>query len=151
MKIVYVCEGCGVEYDNPTTARKCEATDPGKRLVEVGDIVFGSAGFGWYDGDKRWVSNPDILVKPKCQHKDGRNCFDDCCTYRFYYVVTTIDVEKHRIRYHLETNAMEGQQGHRGGYTYNIHHITPTKVKNPPAFVVKDSKALIGRTRKGLL
>ncbi len=143
MKIMYVCEGCGEQYTDKKDAERCEAKVQTSRVAEVGDIVKAHAGFGWYDGNAHWVANPKVVLGG---HKDHGNCFGRCCSYEFYYVVTTIDVENHRVRYHLETKAMTGKEGHRGGYTFNEDHFTPRKVKRPPERVVKDSYDLIGNT-----
>jgi hypothetical protein len=56
-------------------------------------------------------------------------------------------VGKHRVRYYLETKAMSGKQGHRGGYTATRHHICPVPVKAPPKFVVTDARDLIGQKK----
>jgi hypothetical protein len=127
-KLYFACDICDAEYDNEAGALACEARGKPNLIVAVGDIVFGSAGFGWFDGDKKWVSNPTVSLKRKCPKGDG-NCFDDCCTYRFYYVVSAIDVDpedSHRPRYHLITGAM--LKDYRVGYTFNTGHVTPRKV-----------------------
>lgn len=153
----YICEGqgCGREYGTAAEALACEQQAPGKRLVEVGDIVTASSGFGWYDGDRRWVRNPDVRLKQygknewkKCPNGDD-NCFARCCTYGFYYVVTAIDVERHRVRYHVGTRAM--LKGYRFGYTYNEHHIPLVKVKEPSSYLVHSGRGLIGRKARGLI
>lgn len=152
MKTVYICEGCGEKYNNPDEARACEARDPGKRLAEVGDIVTARAGFGWFDGDERWVIQPTAGLSAyregRCPLKDT-NCFSPCCTYSFYYVVTAIDVAMHRLRYHLVTRAMKG--GHRRGYTFNVHHCTPKRVESPSDYLVRSGRLLIGEKAWGLL
>ncbi len=148
MRIQYVCEGCGQIYNDRDKAEKCEAlTDEVK--VSVGDVVFASAGFGWFDGDKKWISNPSAL-KRRARNKHG-NCFGECCTYRFYYVVTVIDTHEHRTRYHLFTKAMEGKQGYRSGYTYNEHHVPIELIRDPPQRIVRDSKDLISKKATSLL
>jgi len=68
-------------------------------------------------------------------------------------MITHIDGDEnngHRPRYHVETKAMTGQQGHRGGYTFDIHHSTPKIVENPPQIVVDESKELLGHAFKHL-
>ena len=144
----FMCAICKKQYDTEAEALKCEAQGFEPRF-KIGDIVFAIAGFDWFDGDKRWISNPDVLKNKK--HKRG-NCGGACCTYQFYYVITHIDSEEgdgHRPRYHLFTNAMTG--GYRSGFTFDIDHYTPVLVKNPPPFVVKDSKNLIGTRTAHLL
>lgn len=155
MKILYICEGCGKQYDRIVKAQECESKDPGEQLVEPGDIVTARYGFGWFDGDRRWVVNPDV----KLRHRDGKevcpngngNCFSKCCTYGFYYVVTAVDTHNHRTRYHLRTRAMGGKTGYRGGYTYTDDHITPKKVGSPSDFLVRSGRGLVGEKCKGLL
>ena len=41
--------------------------------------------------------------------------------------------------------------GYHSGYTFNEGHYTPQKVKNPPKFVVEDSKDLIGQRTMSLI
>ena len=150
--IRYLCETCGREYKKPEDAMKCEAVKE-TPVVKVGDIVTLKNGFGWYDGDDRWVINPEREGK-KTKHKDNRNCFDSCCTMGFYYVVTAITPDprdKHRLQYHCFTNAMTGKNGYHEGYTYVGTHYTPKKVTRPPRFVVKDSQKLIGKLSEYLL
>lgn len=147
MKIVdkYICEICNKEYDNLIDADICEKQGIEKSLFKVGDIVYVKAGYGWYDGDKRWIINPKEKIKKNPKHG---NCFGKCCTMAFYYVITTIDQdpsEPHRIRYHLYTNAMSGKEGYQEGYTRVDTHYTPELIKNPPKFVIRDSKKLIGK------
>ena len=144
----YICEICNTEYVDKIEAEACEHQGLEKALVKIGDIVFVTAGYGWYDGDERWVMNLNVKKNP-----EHGNCFGKCCTMAFYYVVTAIDQypnDLHRIRYHVWTNAMTGENGHKSGWICRGHHI-PKLVKNPPEFVVKDSKKLIGKITKFLL
>ncbi|KKM05074.1 hypothetical protein LCGC14_1757750 [marine sediment metagenome] len=158
---IYGCEVCGNEYRSAAEALECEATEE-TPLAEVGDIVFAKAGYGWYDGLKSWVSNAHLppAAQGRRANPEHGNCFADCCTYRFYYVVTKIDTddrdygqigEKHRVRYHLFTLAMTGKQGHRNGFTFAEQHIPPEKVENPPRAVVRGSKKLLGQAARHLL
>lgn len=148
-KISFLCGICEAIFDTEKEAEKCEAQGTDASEVKVGDIVFTHAGFNWFDGDRKWISNPKALDprEDRCKH----NCFAPCCTYRFYFVVTKIDLDAHRTRYHLATKAMSGTQGYRSGYTYNRGHFKPELVKNPPRSVVKDSKDLIGQEAEHLL
>ena len=148
VKTTYTCPICNSTYDTREEAVKCLAKKF-KPKFKVGDIVFVRAGFGWYDGEKRWVSNPNVKRNP-----EHGNCFGECCTFQFYYVVTFIDVDNddsHRPRYHVFTNAMTGKEGYHGGYTFDVHHRTPSLVKNPPKFIVEDSKKLIGKKGVSLI
>ncbi len=165
MKIEYICEGCGEGYADINRAIACEATESTEPTCGVGDIVLAKGGFGWFDGDRRWVSNLSVrgeiagagdgskvvqiaAASPKCPNGNG-NCFSDCCTYFFYYVVTHIDKHEHRTRYHLMTRAM--QKGYRAGYTYNETHIRPEKVESPSDFLLRSSKGLLGGKARHLL
>jgi hypothetical protein len=145
----YRCPICKQGYDTQEGAMHCAEKGTEKPIVEVGDIVLGAAGFGWYDGDRKWIKNPDVK-----KHPEHGNCFGICCTYAFYYVVTAIDTDPrdaHRIRYHLFTKAMSEEEGYNSGYTFNVGHIRPRKVREPPKEVVEDSKDLIGEKAGVLL
>jgi hypothetical protein len=156
----YKCPICHRIYKSMGDAMDCFEIGIDHPIVEVGDIVFLRSGFGWFDGDKRWVSNPKVLEKHKGvpyekRHKDRRtNCFDSCCTFQFYHVVTAIDYDprdSHRTRYHIATKAMKKGNAYRYGFTFNQGHIRPSKVRNPPKFVVKDSKDMIGHKAEWLV
>ncbi len=154
MKVQYICEGCGGKFDGIDKAIACEAVE-GVRIddIEVGDIVLAKSGFGWFNGDKRWITNPNI----KLRARHAYNCFGPCCTFQFFYVVTLIDEQEHRARYHLRTRAMAdkrksgGEMGHIGGYTFNVHHITPKKVDRPPPFLLRSGRSLVGWKAESLL
>lgn len=152
VRAVYICEGCDKSYEELEEAQRCERQDPGQGLVQVGDIVRAKGGFGSFDGDKRWVIQPTVGLfayrDGKCPLNDT-NCFAECCTYSFYYVVTAIDIYQHRMRYHLTTRAMK--KGYRGGYTFNRHHHTPVRVESPSDFLVRSGRGLIGQTWEWLL
>jgi hypothetical protein len=167
---VFSCAVCETEYRTSQEAQECEArAAAAKPSVNVGDIVFANAGFGWYDGAREWVANADAVEREpkdwkaggksgarKCPNGDG-NCFGPCCTFQFYYVVTYIDSDDfnddtrraHRPRYHLVTAAMTG--GYHAGYTFDKGHYTPKIVAKPPQYVVRTSKALIGQKATHLL
>ena len=130
MKIItrFVCEICNKEYANKIDAEVCENQGIDNMDAKVGDIVYVTAGYGWYDGDKRWVMNPDVKTDPK-----HGNCFGKCCTMAFYYVITAITQDPedlHRIRYHIYTNAMTGKQGHQNGWSSVDGGYTPKVIKN---------------------
>lgn len=160
----YACESCGTEYRTRAEAAQCEARAAAiKPTVSVGDIVTARAGFGWYDGDRKWITNankvdpqrhgnPGPFKRHECPHGDG-NCFSECCTFSFYYVVTHIDAEaeSHRPRYHLVTNAMTGKQGYHAGYTYDEDHVAPKLATRVPRHVRLTSRALIGEKATSLL
>lgn len=143
MKTLYQCEVCKATYVSKCKALECEAST-GKPKFEVGDIVFARSGFRWYDGDKKWISNPGVLEKKNSDHG-----------YEFYFVVTHIDgdpYDRHRVRYHLATDAMTEESGYRTGYTFdNGDHYTPRKIKSPPERIVEASKELIGLEAEALL
>lgn len=148
MKSQYQCEICNKFYNTPELALACEASSE-TPIVNVGDIVFLVAGFTWFTGDINWVSNPTVDLRGIASHG---NCFSDCCTYKFYYVVTAITNEKwpnpHKLHYHVVTNAMI-DNGYHSGFT-TVNHYKPKLVENPPLLVVEESKQFIGLT-SGLL
>lgn len=139
-KQVFQCTICKKEYKSKQAAINCmNSTD--QQIVKVGDIVELRYGFGWFDGDKRWVINPDVDT--------SKHGFGADCSMGFFYVITHIDTENHRTRYHVMTNAMTGKKGYKGGWTYNKNHYTP-KLIDAPEFVKQDSKNLIGKKAKWL-
>lgn len=158
---LFSCDVCHKTHNSYQRALDCEFTEPNLLNVKVGDIVTAQFGFGWYNGDKRWLVNPEleltgsILVgdmsvpvrkKGKCpNHSLSWNCFDRCCTWGFYYVVTDMRLRKnsHLMIYSVRTGAMEEPNGHIGGWT-GSNHVRLTAVTDPPPFVVEDSKRLIG-------
>jgi hypothetical protein len=138
----YVCPICEKGYPTREEAARCAARGKEKPIVKVGDIVLARAGFGWFDGSRDWVKNPDVK-----KHPEHGNCFGECCTMTFYYVVTAIDDyegDPHRIRYHLLTGAMSEEQGHRQRWTTVDGHYKPRRVKDPPDKVLAESKKFIG-------
>lgn len=146
VKTLYECPICKKGYNNRREAESClkEGFNP---KFKVGDIVFTKAGFGWFDGDEKWISNPDARKKKK---HDG--CHSDCCTFKFYYVISHIDADPddlHRVRYHVFTDAMKGC--YRDGYTFDVGHYTPELVENPPEYIVKNSKKFIAKKSGYLL
>jgi len=145
----WVCPICENEDRTREEAARCTAKGKEKPIVKVGDIVLTRAGFGWFDGSRDWVKNPDVE-----KHPEHGNCFGECCTHTFYYVVTAIDDyegDSHRIRYHLLTAAMSGKQGYRQGWTTVDGHYKPRRVKDPPEKVLAESKAFIGSKADYLL
>ncbi len=155
VKEMWACNVCGREWALPAEAEACAARGLAVEIVKPGDIVFLSAGYGWYDGDATWVSNPKVKLKldgAKCPN-GNKSCYSHCCTFRFYYVITAVDRDPedgHRARYHVETRAMTGKQGHHGGYTYEVHHVRPKLVVDPPDAVVKAGAKLVGHVFRNL-
>jgi hypothetical protein len=158
MKTLYQCEVCKELYKTEEKALACERQKFMPRL-EVGDIVLARSGFGWFDGDQKWIQNFHKLgmyTNPgEMPGKENHgNCFRECCTYVFFYVVTAIDHDTrdpHRVRYHLATKAMSASTGYLDGYTFDEGHYRPRKVRKPPEFIVEDSKDLIGLESDSLL
>lgn len=156
---IFRCPICKSDHATLKGAEVCMAQGVDRPIVKVGDIVIAGYGYGWFDGDIRWVVNPQVVVNPgpepsmrtqPCPGKHG-NCFDSCCTMGFYYVVTAIDHSGHRTRYHLFTKAMIGKDRPKSGWTYNDGHVRPELVKKPKRFLVKDSADLVGRKAEYLL
>lgn len=141
--VKFFCPICNREYNTMALAEACRDT-PFEPTLKVGDIVTaGGDRFGWFDGDKNWIAETN-----KGRGLDGK-------TYAFYYVVTLIDHEEdgHRPRYHLATLAMTEDTGYGSGWTYDIHHLTPRRVENPPVHLLAEAKlkGLIGKPARGLL
>lgn len=149
MKVEYICEICGGRYPTEMQARSCEDQTIPELTIKPGDIVLLRAGFGWYNGDPQWVSNPDVT--PDKKNPDHGNCFGRCCTYAFYYVVTHIENYNHRWRYHVKTDAMLGESTYSQGFTFSEHHYTPRLVKDPPEHVLREGKKHIGKVFKQLI
>lgn len=150
----YRCAICLEVYPTRAEAEKCEARGLPKFSWAVGDIVTARYGFGWFDGDTRWVINPK--VDPKSRIPEHGNCFGPCCTWGFYYVVTEMDTDpddRHRSRYHLFTGAMSGKSGYDQGYTYDEGHHLLKLVPRPdrPRSVILDSRKFLGRKADRLL
>ncbi len=155
MKIIksYACDICKAIYPKAKLAEECEAQGLPKKLLQIGDIVFRRQGFGWYDGDAKWILNPKVLLKPRprqCPVTHDFNCFDSCCLYNFYFVVTHIDENGHRRKYHLATKAMTKKSGWDQGYTY-YDGVSPFLVKKPSQYIIKTSKYLLGNKTDRLL
>ncbi len=149
MRIQFICEGCDEGYDNFSESFKCETQDAGTPVAAVGDIVTTGDYFGWFDGDKRWVI-PPTSGKLRSERADlmcpegGGNCFDSCCNYSFYYVVTAIDVVKHRVRYFLKTRAMTPPvRGTGYGHRNKLRYDVLTKVEAPSDYLVRSSWGLL--------
>ncbi len=80
-KRIFECPECHRQYNNKPAAVECmNSTD--EPTVEVGAIVVVKYGFGWYDGKKDWVINPDVDM--------SKHGFGSDCSMGFYYVVTSI-------------------------------------------------------------
>ena len=133
IKIQYTCPYCDKGYKDKDKALLCrnqgiESYD----TLKVGDIVTAGAGFHWFDGDVKWVINPDVDLRG---HDKSMG---------FYYVITHIGTMGHQAEYHIETLAMTGNNGHRGGKTYQKTH-TPIKAADKiPISIKSASEKLIG-------
>lgn len=160
---IFRCPVCRKDYPTRKQAEECLAQGVEQPIVKVGDIVNMGYGYGWFDGDVRWVINPSVRKSPgpdpspaarPCPKKKGGSCFDSCCSMGFYYVVTEVDHcedQPHRTRYHVFTKAMTGERRPMGGYTYNGGAGTPELVKKPKPFLVKSSASLIGLKAEHLI
>lgn len=153
MKTLYQCDVCGRSSADEASIRACETRGIEKHsAIEVGDIVTARAGFGWFDGDPRWIANWERHKRGLRRTTSHGNCFGKCCTYQFLYVVTAIDTQPedgHRVRYHLATKAMTKKTGYHSGYTFDDGgHCTP-RVLLPKQKL--DTDELIGHKAEGLL
>lgn len=146
IKPTFICPTCKRKYPDHDAAVKCANSDETPKW-EVGQIVTFGDRFGWYDGERDWVTNPDIVPD---MYASGRG-------YSLYYVITAITKDRwqneyaHQLRYHVETMAMTGKKGYRGGYTSRSGHFTPRLVTNPPQIIQDQAKQLIGHKFDHLL
>lgn len=162
MRTVYYCEdpGCARFNRDFPTAEECLAHEarkpPDKPLAKVGDIVLLGHCFGWFNGSKAWISNPNVgtrlEVKRPCPNGDS-NCFENCCNYEFYWVVTAVDVFEHRWRYHVASRAVTSERRPKEPiHGWSTHdHYKPRLVPDPPQEVVESSKELLGLKYENLL
>lgn len=169
----YFCSSpdCKEEFDTLKAAEDHENVanaSAGEQIVKVGDIVSVNSGYGWFDGDPLWVIKPtaqdipkdwpseapikSIPTRKRCPRGDS-NCFSECCTYTFLYVVTDIRMSEHRWKYSVVTKAMGGGHAHAfwGGWTRPVTHYTPKVMANPPPEVVAGSKEFLGQVMRNLL
>jgi hypothetical protein len=145
---VYTCEICGNTSPFPHVIKMCEAQGAEKAVAKIGDIVTLHAGFGWFDGDVNWVTDPRVLFHTA---HPNTNCFCPQCTFSFYYVVTFVDQAGHTLRYHVATRAMTEGSGYAHGWTRTRTHYTPVVVTAPPAIVVEQSKDLLFKMFRNLV
>ena len=137
---LYECDICKQRFETAEGAIACESTGTDRTPCQVGDIVL-RGGFGWYDGDERWIA---------FRAKDTYRGIKGLYLLTFYYVVTAIDLDNHRTRIHVVTKAMKS--GYTEGYTYVSGHVPVEPIKGGvPQFVLDDSKDLIGRKARYLL
>lgn len=138
---IYRCPTCRGEYETEIEALTCFNSDA-KPEFKVGDIVTFGDRFGWFEGDKNWITNGGLPTGD----------FNGIPTYSFFYVVTKVTTDrKHRAVYHVATNAMSGAKGYKGGYTVVPGHDAPELAENPPQIVIETSKELLGMEFKDLL
>lgn len=133
----YECPICKRQYLQIEEAKKCLNSND-TPIFKVGDIVEAGYGFGWFDGDKDWLINPEI--DPRKEHGFCKNK-----SWGFYYVVSHIDLVEHEIVYYLVTGAMSLDTGYSGGKTKHMGtHKTPKLINNPPKHIIEKSKQFIG-------
>ncbi len=60
----FACPICKRKYEDKKQAEKCLKRGFFPKF-KVGNIVFIYKHFGWFNGDKRWVSNPNVT------HQEG--------------------------------------------------------------------------------
>jgi len=154
---VFQCNWCGSIHPTEEAALKClRSTEP--HPFEPGDIVVMSSSlregedeycpFGWYDGDERWI------------FKKGRGLHGGPGAFAFYYVVTAniyringnflLLENAHDAVFCVATKAMQWC-GYSHGWTHQDTHTNFTKLEDPPKFIVKSSKDLIGQISDRLL
>ncbi len=126
----YRCDLCGRLYRTSEVARLCE-TQPDPDLgISVGDIVVCDGTSGWINKDVSWAQSVEgpkgwTEVKP-------------------LYVVGTMDVEQlndpagaetplvemnaHRLRFHLFTDAYEAGTGRQQGLAFNFRRYIAEKI-----------------------
>jgi hypothetical protein len=138
----FFCPMCNSEHNQKADAQSCLDRGLDKTDLKVGDIVEIKYGYGWFDGDKNWVINPDV--------DRSKHGFSKKESMGFYYVITAIEPHEHRLRFYVITKAMTGEYGHKGGYTYLTGHYAPKKIKAPEN-VVLDAVDLIGTKFEWLL
>lgn len=122
----YVCTSCRAQYLTRQEAEACAAREE-TPVCKVGDIVLaGGMRFGWFDGEKSWIARSVEPRRHEPQPASGR-------MHEFYYLVTAIEPEGHRLRYYLATRAMTGRSGYRAGWTTaDGGHFTPRVVDPRP-------------------
>lgn len=119
---LYECSFCHKRYENYEEAKACESAGRPKPLLKVGTIVTLGGGFGWFDGDSKWVANykkigpmnspgPNgdafqVRTRGKCPSGND-NCHGSCCNYIFYYKLIKIEIDGHNLIYHFKTKAMK--------------------------------------------
>ena len=153
--IRYRCSVCQSMYETQGAAEACAAQgirgmDTGHAL-EVGDVVVGYPRYGWFDGDPKWVVNPD--KGHIAQFDELANKFKGSQMHSFYYVVTHIGLDPgsfnrayngHRLQYWVKTKAMSGTQGYVVGYTTSTHSLMYKPEKEPPKSVLDAAPNMVG-------
>lgn len=149
---VYLCPVCGKGHLEKDYAIECSQRNEQPKH-KVGDIVCMQLGYGWFDGDEKWVIN-----------KRGYE-FHNKPTYRFWFVITAItpkrpplafhgDPDAHCIVYHVQTLALRiGDEGF-SGWTHLVTHKRFYEVEEgiePPPEVVEAAKEMLGREFSRLL
>ena len=138
-KHLFECPMCHKDYESKEEAEKCmNSTD--KTDLKVGDIVTAGAGFGWFDGDKDWVVNPDVDI--------SKHGFGWDCSMGFYYVITDIATEGHILKFSLFTKAM--MSAYSNGYVSSKYGI-PLKKVDATEKIKRESKELIGKVSNRLM
>lgn len=139
---VYFCPKCHRPYKAEADARECDASDVAP-VYEVGQIVRIDVGYGWFDGDEKW------LIK---DGKDGSRQL-----YAAYFVITAIDYDRsngwhaHDPRYHIKTLGIKnGNPTGLAGHTFLKTHTPLIRVKQDPVLVAEGAK-FIGKKSERLI
>jgi hypothetical protein len=140
---VYFCPKCSRIYGSEGAARTCDGSDRPAEF-EVGQIVRIDVGYGWYDGDPKW-----LILNTGDHH--GRK------THDAFFVVTAVDYDRsdrwhaHDPRYWVKTLGIKnGNPTGMGGYTYPATHVKLHPVEQDPILVAEGAK-YIGEKSGGLI
>jgi hypothetical protein len=137
-KPVYFCPVCLSMHRTEAGARLCAESTP-EPVAKVGDVILMYPRYGWFDGDKRWVE------------KNTGVDHNGMPLLAFWYVITAIDHEEHRVRYHVDSRAIKSQRV--GGYTFTDGHLWewPNHGRKVPKAVLDEAPKMVGTKFNHLL
>lgn len=155
----HICGKCGNEYGDDSMRSAVECCLPPLKLpYKVGQIVTTGQGFGWADGDRRWIVNPQVhgdrpleqaYRVPACKDGNG-NCFNSCCCMIFYYVITEIERldSPNGAILTLHTKAMTGASGYASSTHSAEQSWGPKIVKRTLTWLRRDAAKLLAEFRR---